>query len=136
MNIDRNIDKTAEKVRGFKTERETTRTAKAIKEIHALGKKIHEADFDAICAKHKVNPLKVESVIFSDVAIKRQREDMRRHALTHRTITNSAAYKKYGCVRFDARMDEITKEHGIIFNRREVMAYNGVEYIRYELKSR
>jgi hypothetical protein len=136
MNIDRNIDKTAEKVRGYKTERETTRTAKAIKEIHALGKKVNEEDFDAICAKHKVNPLKAEAIIFGETSVTKQRENMRRHALTHRTITNSAAFKKYGCVRFDARMAEISRDFGIVFNRREVKASNGVEYVRYELKSR
>jgi len=133
MIVDKNIDKTAEAVKGFKMERQSTRTAKAVKEIHALGRKINEEDFDAICLKYGVKPENVETIMYGKDCAKRQMEGLRKHLLTYRSITNSAALKKYGCVRFDARMAEVSRIHGIVFNRRVIKASNGVEYIRYEL---
>jgi hypothetical protein len=133
MIVDKNIDKTAEAVKGFKMDRQSTRTAKAIKEINALGRKINEEYFDAICEKYGVKPENVEAIMYGEGCVKRQMEGLRKHLLTYRSITNSAALKKYGCVRFDARMAEVSRIHGIVFNRRVVKASNGVEYIRYEL---
>ena len=133
MIVDKNIDKTAEAVKGFKMERQSTRTAKAVKEINALGRKINEEDFDAICEKYGVKPENVEAIMYGEGYAKRQMDGLRKHLLTYRSITNSAALKKYGCVRFDARMAEVSRIHGIVFNRRVVKASNGVEYIRYEL---
>ena len=133
MIVDKNIDKTAEEVKGFKMERPSTKTEKAIGEIHALGRKINEEDFDAICLKYGVKPENVEAIMYGEGYAKRQMDGLRKHLLTYRSITNSAALKKYGCVRFDARMAEVSRIHGIVFNRRVVKASNGVEYIRYEL---
>ncbi len=71
--------------------------------------------------------------MYGEGCAKRQMEGLRKHLLMNRSITNSAALKKYGCVRFDARMAEVSRIYGIVFNRRVVKASNGVEYIRYEL---
>lgn len=108
--------------------------AKAVHEINKY-KRITEAMFNDICGRFKANPDKCEVVILGTVTIENQRQAIWKHIVNKRSITD-LAIRRMGCFRPDKRMAELEAKYGIQYNRREVTATNGTEFVRYELRKK
>jgi len=108
--------------------------AKAVNEINKH-KCITEAMFNDICGRFKANPDKCEAVILGTVTIENQRQAIWKHIVNKRSITD-LAMRRMGCFRPDKRMTELEAKYGIQYNRREVTATNGTEFVRYELRKK
>ena len=127
------IDTAHENVKAINdNNRPTKRHERAVHEIREKEGHTNEAEFVAICKKHKVNPDKVEILMKGDYDISKQVLEIKRYILTYRSITDSAIYKKFGMYRPDATMKKLADNYGINYRRRKVTV-NGREYIRYEL---
>lgn len=108
--------------------------AKAVHEINKH-KRITEAMFNEICGRFKADPDKCEVVILGTVTIENQRQAIWKHIVNKRSITD-LAMRRMGCFRPDKRMAELEAKYGIQYNRREVTATNGTEFVRYELRKK